>query len=130
MPNIDNFLFNDTEEDQAEFDADGNQVKFNQSKFFFSGLSFKNYVGSIHEKLNDDLKILVKTFISQKQTKHHQVHLTQKTLQVKHPIFKLISGNAFKWIIDRAFLFKLKKGQAAYRQGISAMKKVYIVMYG
>ena len=51
-------------------------------------------------------------------------------MQVKHPIFKLLTINAFKYIIDRAFLFKLKEGQAAYHEGKLAMKNVYFVLYG
>ena len=49
---------------------------------------------------------------------------------MKHPIFRLISINAFKYIIDRAFLFKLKAGQTAYREDKMAMKNVYFVLYG
>lgn len=35
-------------------------------------------------------------------------------MQLKHPIFRLLTINAFKFILDRAFLFKLKPGQTAY----------------
>lgn len=51
-------------------------------------------------------------------------------MQVKHPIFRLISQNAFKFIIDRAYLFKLKPGQTAYKEDKVAMKNVYFVLYG
>lgn len=53
---------------------------------------------------------IVTLFTEQKLTRHHGVHLSQRKVQVKHPIFRLISINAFKYIIDRAFLFKLKPG--------------------
>ena len=49
---------------------------------------------------------------------------------MKHPIFRLISQNAFKFIIDRAYLFKLKPGQTAYKEDKVAMKNVYFVLYG
>ncbi len=58
------------------------------------------------------------------------MHLTQRKIQVKHPIFRLVTINALKWIVDRAFLLKLKKGQCAYRQGFKAQKKFYFVLYG
>jgi len=34
-----------------------------KSKFNFSGMSFKDYVRSIQEELNDELRILVNAFI-------------------------------------------------------------------
>jgi len=58
------------------------------------------------------------------------VHLVQRRFQLKHPIFRLLTINAFKYIIDRAYLFKLTPGQSAYRQGLRAMKNVYFVLYG
>ena len=58
------------------------------------------------------------------------MHLSQRKVQVKHPIFRLISINAFKFIIDRAYLFKLKPGQTAYKEDKVAMKNVYFVLYG
>lgn len=56
--------------------------------------------------------------------------MSQRKVQVKHPIFRLISINAFKYIIDCAYLFKLKPGQTAYKEGKVAMKNVYFVLYG
>ena len=119
----------ESEQEETEDEQDQTKV-MNKSKFNFSGMSFKDYVRSIQEELNDELRILVNCFIQQKQVKHHSVHLTQRKLQVKHPIFRLITLNCFKWILDRAFLFKLKKGQTAYRQNFDAMRKVYFVLYG
>ena len=58
------------------------------------------------------------------------MHLSQRKVQVKHPIFRLISINAFKYIIDRAYLFKLKAGKTAYMEDKVAMKNVYFVLYG
>jgi hypothetical protein len=65
-----------------------------------------------------------------KAQRHHSVHLVQRRFQLKHPIFRLLTINAFKYIIDRAYLFKLSNGQAAYRQGVKAMQNVYFVLYG
>ena len=49
---------------------------------------------------------------------------------MKHPIFRLISINAFKYIIDRAYLFKIKANNCAYTEEKVAMKNVYFVLYG
>lgn len=139
MPNFSAFMavneeaWDSPEEEEEEvedvIDDNGDDMK-GKSKFNFSGMSFKEYVRSIQEELNDELRVLVNTFIQQKVAKHHSIHLTLRKLQVKHPIFRLITLNCFKWILDRAFLFKLKKGQTAYKQGFDAMRKVYFVLYG
>merc|ERR1711893_96426 len=69
-------------------------------------------------------------FVKQKAQRHHSVHLSQRKVQLKHPIFRLLTINAFKYIIDRAYLFKLKAGQTAYKHNRRAMNNVYFVLYG
>jgi hypothetical protein len=56
------------------------------------------------------MKVIVGNFLKQKQSKHHLLHLTERTMQLKHPIFKLVSQNAFRWVLDNAVLLKLKRG--------------------
>jgi hypothetical protein len=60
--------------------------------------------------LDDEMKVIVGNFLKQKQSKHHLLHLTERTMQLKHPIFRLVSQNAFKWVLDNAILLKLKRG--------------------
>jgi len=99
------------DEDQEEEEEEDQEKIQRFSKFNFSGMSFKDYVGNIPQKdLNSEIIKLVAIFTKQKMDKHHGTHLSQRKVQVKHPIFRLISINAFKYIIDHAFLFKLKAG--------------------
>ena len=100
------------------------------SKFMFSGMSFKGYVESIKKNLNKEMSEVCQQFVKQKAQRHHSVHLSQRKVQLKHPIFRLLTINAFKYIIDRAFLFKLKAGQTAYKHDRRAMNNVYFVLYG
>ena len=93
-------------------------------------MSFAEYVRSIKEGLNKEMNDIVTTFVKQKSIRHHSVHLSQRKFQLKHPIFRLLTINAMKYIIDRAYLFKLASGQTAYRQGVKAMQNVYFVLYG
>lgn len=120
------------EEEEEEDDDVVDEEKIKRyTKFNFSGLSFKDYVGNIKQRdLNKEILGLVDAFTQQKLKRHHGVNLSQRKMQLKHPIFRLISQNAFKFIVDRAYLFKLKKGQAAYREDKTAMKNVYFVLYG
>lgn len=81
------------------------------SKFNFSGMSFKDYVKNENKpNLATEMQKLVTTFTEQKTARHHGMHLSQRKMQLKHPIFRLLTINAFKFILDRAFLFKLKPG--------------------
>ena len=102
------------------------------SKFTYSGMSFKDYVGKVkkNKSVKVEMKQLVQTYIKHKVEKYHGVHLSQRKVQVKHPIFRLISINAFKYIVDRAYLFKLKPEQTAYKEERKAMPNVYFVLYG
>lgn len=115
-------------EEQAalEEEEDGKR----KTKFNFSGMSFAEYVRSIKDGLNKEMNDIVTTFVKQKSIRHHSVHLSQRKFQLKHPIFRLLTINAMKYIIDRAYLFKLASGQTAYRQGVKAMQNVYFVLYG
>jgi hypothetical protein len=80
------------------------------SKFTFSGMSFKDYVHSIEQNLNEEMKKIVETYISQKVVRHPSIHLTQRKMQLKHPIFRLLTINALKYILDCAYLLKMKPG--------------------
>ena len=57
------------EEDQIEVEDEVSEINKSEedprgkSKFNFSGMSFKDYVRSIQEELNDELRILVNAFI-------------------------------------------------------------------
>ena len=113
-------------EEEEEEEEDSMKI----SRFMFSGMSFKQYVENIKSTLNNEMSDIVATFVKQKAARHHGVHLSQRKVQIKHPIFRLLTINAFKWIIDRAYLFKLKAGQTAYREDRKAMNNVYFVLYG
>ena len=52
----------DDEDDFEDFDDEFNDLK-KISKFNFSGISFKDYVSSIADNLNKDMKSLVTLFI-------------------------------------------------------------------
>jgi glutamate synthase domain-containing protein 2 len=58
----------------AELDEDGKR----KTKFNFSGMSFAEYVKSIKESLNNEMKEIVTTFVKQKAQKHPSVHLVQR----------------------------------------------------
>lgn len=115
--------------DENNFD-DSNHEKMKYSKFTFSGMSFKDYVNSLEANLNEEMKKIVSAYIEQKVIRHPSIHLNQRKIQLKHPIFRLLTINALKYVIDCAYILKLKPGQTAYRQGIKAANNVYFVLYG
>ena len=65
----------DEEIDEAEEER---MKKF--SKFNFSGMSFKDYVGEVKKsvRLKKEMQEVVQTFTEQKLKRHHGVHLSQR----------------------------------------------------
>jgi hypothetical protein len=64
------------------------------------------------------------------QTSSYKLDLTIRNLRLRHPLFRRISINAFNFIIENSFLFKLRPGQGAYKQGLRAMTNIYFILYG
>lgn len=62
------------EAEEAALDEDGKR----KTVFNFSGMSFAEYVKSIKESLNKEMNEIVNTFVKQKATRHHSVHLVQR----------------------------------------------------
>jgi hypothetical protein len=82
----------------------------NITKFTFSGLSFKDYINNIDSGLNDEFRKIVDTYILQKMERHPSIHLNIRKIQLRHPIFRLLTLNALKFIMDKAYLLKMKQG--------------------
>ena len=53
-----------------------------------------------------------------------------RRIRLKHPIFHLISINAFKYLFENGTLFKVKPGQNVYKEFQSARANIYFVLYG
>ena len=83
----------------------------------FDSLAFRDFIASIDKGLNAELRKIVDQLVTYKQSRHHLLKLTQRTLQVRHPIFRVINLNVFKWMTDHCTIMKLAKGQTVYKQG-------------
>jgi hypothetical protein len=64
------------------------------------------------------------------QLSNSKVDLFINNLRLKHPVFQHISIYAFRYLIEKSFLFKLSNGQLVYREGLKAMNHVYFILYG
>lgn len=53
-----------------------------------------------------------------------------RRVRVKHPIFHLLTINAFKYLFENGQLLKVKPGQCVYRQYQPAKAHLYFVIYG
>lgn len=53
-----------------------------------------------------------------------------RRIRIKHPIFHLLTINAFKYLFENAVLFKLKPGQNVYKEYQPAKAHFYFVLYG
>lgn len=53
-----------------------------------------------------------------------------RRIRLKHPIFHLLTINAFKYLFENGILFKVKPGQSVYKEYQPAKAHVYFILYG
>jgi hypothetical protein len=53
-----------------------------------------------------------------------------RRIRLKHPIFHLLTINAFKYLFENGTLFKVKPGQCIYKEYQPAKAHIYFVLYG
>lgn len=66
------------EEEEEEVDEAEEERLKKFAKTSFSGMTFKDYVGEVQKSTNlkKEMKKIMTTFIEQKSTRHHGVHLS------------------------------------------------------
>lgn len=56
--------------------------------------------------------------------------LMMRRIRIKHPIFHLLTINAFKYLFENGVLLKVKNGQCVYKEYQPAKAHIYFVIYG
>jgi hypothetical protein len=56
--------------------------------------------------------------------------LMMRRIRLKHPIFHLLTINAFKYLFENGVLFKVKPNQCVYKEYQPARAHIYFVLYG
>ena len=56
--------------------------------------------------------------------------LMARKIRVKHPIFHLLTINAFKYIFENGTILKARQGQCVYKEHQPAKAHLYFVLYG
>eukprot|EP00347_Sterkiella_histriomuscorum_P024136 403332185 len=113
--------------EQLQYD---NQDINNSSQAAFDTIQNQYMVEEIPLSLDYEIKQICHSLELYLKTGNYKLDQTIRKLRLKHPIFKLISQNAFNYIIENSFLFKLRANQGAYKQGVKALKNIYFVLYG
>lgn len=98
-----------SESTQKELEQQLAGVPINTKTSKYLGLTFRDYLEQ-NAETSHEMRKLVEQFLVDKSTRHYNTHLTLRKLQVRHPIFRLINLQAFKWLTDRAAIMKLKRG--------------------
>ena len=73
---------------------------------------------------------MIKNYENLQETKDVKSVLALKNIRLRHPLFSKLSLRAFQFLMENAFIYKLKAGQFIYREGIAAAQNLYIIMYG
>jgi len=56
--------------------------------------------------------------------------MMMRKIRIKHPIFHLLTINAFKYLFENGMLLKVKNGQCVYKEYQPAKAHLYFVIYG
>ena len=76
------------------------------------------------------MRKLLSEFEQETESGDIKAQLTLQKIRLHHPLFSKLSINAFKYMMENSFMFKLKAGQYVYRQGIAAAPNLYFIVYG
>jgi len=82
------------------------------------------------ELLDGEMREIVDNFQAAFQgNKNSQELIFLKKMRLKHPIFIQISFNAFRFIIEKSYLIRLKEGETLYRLG-QRSNQIYFILCG
>lgn len=76
------------------------------------------------------MRKLVQQYEKFKADKNTRVGVVMKRMLLKHPIFRLVTFTAFKYLLESGKLFHLKPGGTVYKEDQAAKPNLYFVMYG
>mmetsp|Transcript_37451 Transcript_37451/g.36024 ORF Transcript_37451/g.36024 Transcript_37451/m.36024 type:complete len:90 (-) Transcript_37451:174-443(-) len=82
------------------------------------------------ESLNEEMKELIQTMEYYLMTRNVRLDLLLNNIRLKHPIFKYVSLNAFRFLIENSFLFKVQEGQYVYKEQQRPSSNTYFILYG
>jgi len=84
----------------------------------------------ISRTLDQEMRQFIHEFEKMVSTNDRRSELMMRRIRIKHPIFHLLTINAFKYLFENAVLFKLKPGQNVYKEYQPAKAHFYFVLYG
>ena len=70
----------------------------------------------ISRTLDQEMRQFIIEFEKLVSTNDRRSELMMRRIRIKHPIFHLLTINAFKYLFENAVLFKLRPGQNVYKE--------------
>ena len=84
----------------------------------------------ISRTLDNEMRRYVNEFQALVSQNDRRCELMMRRIRLKHPIFHLITINAFKYLFENGVLFKVKPNQCVYKEYQPARANIYFVLYG
>jgi len=84
----------------------------------------------ISRTLDGEMRRYVNEFQMLVSQNDRRCELMMRRIRLKHPIFHLVTINAFKYLFENGVLFKVKPNQCVYKEYQPARANIYFVLYG
>lgn len=84
----------------------------------------------ISRTLDNEMRRYVHEFQALVAQNDRRCELMMRRIRLKHPIFHLITINAFKYLFENGVLLKTKPNQSVYKEYQPARANIYFVLYG
>lgn len=91
---------------------------------------FTSEYSQISRNLDAEMRKYVMEFQRLVSTNDRRSELMMRRIRLKHPIFHLLTINAFKYLFENGILFRVKPNQNIYKEYQPAKAHVYFVLYG
>lgn len=84
----------------------------------------------ISRTLDTEMRRHVNEFQLLASSNDRRCELMMRRIRLKHPIFHLLTINAFKYLFENGILLKIKPNNYVYREYQPAKANIYFVLYG
>ncbi len=82
------------------------------------------------ENADQQIRSLISEFEDQSSSEGSKGSLILQKIRLHHPLFKNISSNGFKYLMENSFIFKMQPGQFIYRQDAEVTPNIFFILFG
>jgi len=78
-------------------------------------MTFEKYIKPFGVPESEEMRHLIDIYLEHKSSGSSKTNLSQRNVQLFHPVFKLLTMNGFKYLIENSAFVILRKNQILYK---------------